>query len=229
MNLTCSYSEPASITWLKDGAVVSSSFQVDQSSPSSSQLVISSVQHTTHAGQYHCVANTTFAGQVDTSAPFNITVHCEWTRILPLLCIYITFFQPLFFLDLLGNPSISIAGVIASDYHAAVGSTVTFQCIPPEGVPEPTISWIYTSNNPNVNPVPAADVPNVQLQNNTQLVITSVQTSNRGFYDCNATNVIDSRTTELSLTVPSNRKLYCNPTIVCLSNHRQNTLSLLLV
>ena len=94
MNLTCSYSEPASITWFKDGAVVSSSFQVDQSSPSSSQLVIPSVQHTTHAGQYHCVANTTSAGQVDTSVPFTITVHCEWTTILTLFCIYIIFFQP---------------------------------------------------------------------------------------------------------------------------------------
>ena len=77
--------------------------------------------------------------------------------------------------------------------------------MPPEGVPEPTISWMYASNN--VSPVPATDVPNVQLHsNNTQLVITSVQTSNRGFYDCIATNVIGSRSTELSLTVPGNRK-----------------------
>ena len=54
-----------------------SSFQVVQLSSSSSQLVISSVQHLSHAGQYHCVANTS-SGQVETSSPFTITVHCEW-------------------------------------------------------------------------------------------------------------------------------------------------------
>ena len=72
-------------------------------------------------------------------------------------------------------------------------------------LPQPTISWVYQSNFGD--PEPVTNLPNAQLQNsNMQLVITSVEISNAGYYFCTATNSVGSEATELVITVADNRE-----------------------
>ena len=105
------------------------------------------------------------------------------------------------------------------NYQGQVGSKV-FTCLA-EGNPEPSLSWYY--NGDPITGINGVNENSPQLvENNTQLIITSPQSTHSGIYQCLVRNVIsgishvDQRIWILEIKVASERgeKNYCCVTVI---------------
>ena len=72
------------------------------------------------------------------------------------------------------------------DAKVAVGDTVTLECRPPRGLPEPRISW--TKDN-----TPVQIGGRMAMENGANLIIMNAQKDDSGSYVCIASNMAGER------------------------------------
>ena len=67
------------------------------------------------------------------------------------------------------------------------------------GDPQPQVTWFFNSS-----PLPNIGTPRIQQGSNDSLLISGVQTSDRGAYICRATNTAGTESTSIQLIVYGN-------------------------
>lgn len=192
LDVLCVFSTPANITWEKGQGSLPQSVEVSALNATSSKLSIASADHSVHTGNYSCVASA--GSQVEPSAPFPITVHCESFRTAKVLQ-----FSSITS-DISGKPDLSVTGgeqVEPDRYRAVIGTSVILHCSPPVAVPPAHISWSFRSIYSN-NFVPVTESQGLQLLGNE--IVLSVEHSRSGTYKCTASNNAAARSSSVIIS-----------------------------